>query len=117
MYQLVRQSSHESERGLKLMRKAMFVINPKTLTPELKNVFVEVEREEIQKGMRPFEKSSDKIKRQRTKKVAQKINYLYKRGTVWTKSQQADKIHAMRQCHDTLTKIIHLENIGQLDTI
>jgi uncharacterized protein Yka (UPF0111/DUF47 family) len=92
------------------MRKAMFVINPKTLTPELKNVFVEVEREEIKKGMRPFEKSSDKIKRQ-------KINYLYKRGTVWTKSQQADKIHAMRQCHDTLTKIIHLENIGQLDTI
>ena len=107
----------KAKEGNQIMRKAMFVINPKTLTPELKNVFVEVEREEIKKGMRPFEKSSDKIKRQRTKKVAQKINYLYKRGTVWTKSQQADKIHAMRQCHDTLTKIIHLENIGQLDTI
>jgi len=83
----------------------------------IRNVCIDVEKEEVKKGMRTFEKSSDKIKRQRTKKVAQKINYLYKRGTVWTKSQQADKIHAMRQCHDTLTKIIHLENIGQLDTI
>ena len=41
------------------MRKAMLVINPDTLTPELKNVFVKVEGEEIKKGMRPYEKSSD----------------------------------------------------------
>jgi hypothetical protein len=107
----------KAKEGNQIMRKAMFVINPETLTPELKNVFVEVEREEIRKGMRPFEKSSDKIKRQRTKKVAQKINYLNKRGTVWVKSQQAEQMHAMRQCHSTETKIIHLENIGQLDTI
>ena len=99
------------------MRKAMFVINPKTLTPELKNVFVEVEREEIKKGMRPYEKSSKKIKEKRTRKVVEKINYLYKRGTVWTKSQQADKMHAMRQCHSTETRYLYLERTGQLDTI
>ena len=99
------------------MRKKMFVINPETLTPELKNVFVEVEREELKKGMRPYEKSSKKIKEKRTRKFVDKINYLYKRGTVWTKSQQADRMHAMRQCHSELTKIIHLENIGQLHTI
>ena len=48
------------------MRKAMLVINPETLTPELKNVFVKVEGEEIKKGMRTFEKSSDKIKKLRS---------------------------------------------------
>lgn len=99
------------------MRKAMFVINPKTLTPELKNVFVEVEREEIKKGMRPYEKSSKKIKEKRTRKVVEKINYLYKRGTVWTKSQQADRMHTMRQCHSTETRYLYLERTGQLDTI
>mgnify|MGYP003112120988 FL=1 len=56
------------------MRKAMLVLNPKTLTPELKNVFVEVEKEEIKKGMRPFEKSSDKIKRKRIFKVYNRWN-------------------------------------------
>ena len=56
------------------MRKAMLVINPDTLTPELKNVFVKVEGEEIKKGMRPYEKSSDKIKRQRILKVYNKWN-------------------------------------------
>jgi len=56
------------------MRKAMHVINPETLTPELKNVFVEVEKEEIEKGMRPFEKSSDKIKRKRILKVYNRWN-------------------------------------------
>ena len=56
------------------MRKAMLVINPETLTPELKNVFVEVEKEEIEKGMRPYEKSSDKIKRKRILKVYNRWN-------------------------------------------
>lgn len=64
----------KAKEGNQIMRKAMFVINPETLTPELKNVFVEVEREEIRKGMRPFEKSSDKIKRQRILKVYNRWN-------------------------------------------
>ncbi len=50
-------------------------------------------------------------------KQRKKDSQLYKRGTVWTQSQQADKMHAMRQCHNTLTKLIHLENQGLLDTI
>ena len=54
-----------------------------------------------------------KDKAEQKKKDAQ----LYKRGTVWTKSQQADRTHAMRQCHNTLTKLIHLESQGLLDTI
>lgn len=99
------------------MRKAMLVINPETLTPELKNVFVEVEREEIKKGMRPYEKSSKKIKEKRTRKVVDRIDYLNKRSTVWVKSQQAEQMHAMRQCHSTETRYLYLERTGQLDTI
>ena len=64
----------KAKEGYKVMRKAMHIINPDTLTPELKNVFVKVEGEEIKKGMRPYEKSSDKIKRQRTLKVYKKWN-------------------------------------------
>ena len=64
----------KAKEGYKVMRKAMFVINPKTLTPELKNVFVEVEREEIKKGMRPYEKSSKKIKEKRSLKVYNRWN-------------------------------------------
>ena len=83
----------------------------------IRNVCIDVEKEEVKKGMRTFEKSSDKVKKKRIKKVSKKVSYLNKRGTVWAKSQQAEQMHAMRQCHITLTKIIHLENIGQLDTI
>ena len=83
----------------------------------IRNVCIDVEKEEVKKGMRTFEKSSDKVKKKRIKKVSKEVSYLYKRGTVWAKSQQAEQMHAMRQCHSTLTKIIHLENIGQLDTI
>ena len=64
----------KAKEGYKVMRKAMHIINPETLTPELKNVFVKVEGEEIKKGMRPFEKSSDKIKRQRILKVYNRWN-------------------------------------------
>ena len=56
------------------MHKGMLVLKPKTWTPELKNVFVEVEKEEIKKGMRPYEKSSDKIKRKRIFKVYNRWN-------------------------------------------
>lgn len=54
-----------------------------------------------------------KDKAEQKKKDAQ----LYKRGTVWAKSQQADRMHAMRQCHSTETRYLYLERTGQLDTI
>ena len=40
-----------------------------------------------------------------------------KRGTVWTTSQQANLMHAMRQCHSTETRILYLERTNQLHTI
>jgi len=40
-----------------------------------------------------------------------------KRSTVWTTSQQANLMHAMRQCHSTETRILYLERTGQLHTV
>jgi len=40
----------------------------------IKNICVDVEKEEIAKRMRPFEKSSDKIKRKRILKVYNRWN-------------------------------------------
>jgi|TARA_R100000081_G_C4798557_1_gene162575 hypothetical protein len=40
----------------------------------IKNVCTDVEKEEMNKGMRPFEKSSKKIKRQRILKVYNRWN-------------------------------------------
>ena len=74
MYQLVRQSSHESERGLKVMREAKQIWDELLQHHVIKNVCTDVEKEEVKKGMRPFEKSSDKIKKQRILKVYNRWN-------------------------------------------
>jgi len=107
----------KAKEGYKVMREAQQIWDELLQHHVIRNVCIDVEKEEVKKGMRTFEKSSDKVKKKRIKKVSKKVSYLNKRGTVWAKSQQAEQMHAMRQCHSTLTKIIHLENIGQLDTI
>jgi len=56
------------------MRKAQLIWNDLLQHHETKYVCVDVEKEEIKKGMRPYEKSSDKIKRQRILKVYNKWN-------------------------------------------
>ena len=114
----------KAEEGYKVMRKAMFVINPKTLTPELKNVFVEVEREEIQKGMRPFNKSSAKIQKKRIKKavniVSSRFNNRGRNSRKWfsnslTSAQYMYEWTSLgRQKQNPCSTLIHAENLGAI---
>ena len=96
------------------MYKQMQVWNDELNINEIK--FVHIDEVKPKKKVRhrgPNKISNFKDKEEQKKKDAQ----LYKKGTVWTQSQQANKMHAMRQCHSTETRILYLERTGQLDII
>ena len=93
------------------MYKQMQVWNDELNINEIKFVHIDEVKPKRFKGKNKIPNFKDK--EEQKKKDAQ----LYKKGTVWTKSQQANKMHAMRQCHSTETRILYLERTGQLDTI
>mgnify|MGYP003658279678 CR=1 FL=1 len=96
------------------MRIQMQVWNDEKQIHEIKFVNqqeVKPKKKARYRGKNKISNFKDKVEQR--KKDAQ----LYKRGTVWAKSQQAEQMHAMRQCHSTETRYLYLERTGQLDTI
>ena len=107
---------HKSKlTGVKTMRIKMQVWDNSKQCPVTRWVHQEEETKQKKKaryrGKNKIPNFKDKVEQR--KKEAQ----LYKKGTVWTKSQQAEQMHAMRQCHSTETRYLYLERTGQLDTI
>jgi len=100
------------------------ILNLETMQYDIKGVWREVEKEEIKKGMRPYEKSSPKIQKKRVNKVIHKVAGKYNNNGVGAK-KWFNKSYTIQQYlyeitslghnkQNPLSTLIHRENKGEL---
>ena len=100
------------------------ILNLETMQYDIKGVWHEVEKEEIKKGMRPFEKSSPKIQKKRVNKVIQKVASRYNNHGSNAKKWFSKSLTIQQYFYEItslghnkqnpLSTLIHLENKGEL---
>ena len=100
------------------------ILNLETMQHEIKGVWHEVEKEEIKKGMRPYEKSSPKIQKKRVNKVIQKVASKYNNYGTNAKKWFSNSLTVQQYLYEVtslghnkqnpLSTLIHFENRGEL---
>ena len=86
----------------------------------IKNVCIDVEKEEIKKGKRSFEKSSETMKRKRIKKVSSRFNNRGRNSRKWFSNSLTGNQYMYDwtslgfQKQDPCSTLVHAENIGAI---
>jgi len=84
----------------------------------IKNICVDVEKEEIKKGKRSFEKSSETMKRKRINKVSSRFNNRGRNSRKWFSNSLTGNQYMYDwtslgfQKQDPYSTLVHAENIG-----
>ena len=106
------------------MWKPTRILNLETMQYDIKSAWHEVEEEEINKGLRPFEKSSPKIQKKRVNKVIQKVASKYNNYGTNAKKWFSNSLTVQQYLYEVtslghnkqnpLSTLIHQENRGEL---
>jgi hypothetical protein len=86
----------------------------------IRNVCIDVEKEEIKKGKRSFEKSSETMKKKRIQKVSSRFNNRGRNSRKWFKNSYTSyqfmyEVTSLGiQKQNPCSKLIHAENIGAI---